>query len=94
MYFEHEATFFLWSSLLKILELHLNLVHIAGSVCGLTPKIVERLASLTILNHNKIISVISLLCYTIRPLQENSLFPISRPHADSLPAWSFIIAVN
>ena len=29
-----------------------------------------------------------------RPLLENSLFPISRPHADSLPAWSFIIAVN
>ena len=30
----------------------------------------------------------------IRPLQQNSLFPISCLHADFLPAWSFIITVN
>jgi len=30
----------------------------------------------------------------IWPLQENSLFCISHPHADFLPTWSSIIAVN
>jgi len=29
-----------------------------------------------------------------RPLQGNSLFPISRPHVDFLPAWSSIIAIK
>ena len=30
----------------------------------------------------------------VRPLPENSLFPISRPHANFLPIWSFIIGLN
>ena len=29
-----------------------------------------------------------------RPLQENSLFPISCSHVNFLPAWSFIIGLN